>query len=31
MPWKNIGRFSDDELKAIHAYLKTVDIPLPPK
>jgi mono/diheme cytochrome c family protein len=31
MPWKNIGRFSDDELRAIHAYLKTVDIPLPPQ
>jgi mono/diheme cytochrome c family protein len=31
MPWKNIGRFSDDELKAIHAYLKSVEIPLPPQ
>ena len=31
MPWKNIGRFSDDELRAIHAYLKSVEIPLPPK
>jgi mono/diheme cytochrome c family protein len=31
MPWKNIGRFSDDELRAIHAYLKSVDIPLPPQ
>jgi mono/diheme cytochrome c family protein len=31
MPWKNIGRFSDEELEAIHAYLKTVDIPLPPQ
>jgi mono/diheme cytochrome c family protein len=31
MPWKNIGRFSDDELRAIHSYLKTVEIPLPPQ
>jgi mono/diheme cytochrome c family protein len=31
MPWKNIGRFSDTELKAIHAYLKSVEIPLPPQ
>ena len=31
MPWKNIGRFSDVELTAIHAYLKSVEIPLPPQ
>jgi mono/diheme cytochrome c family protein len=31
MPWKNIGRFGEDELRAIHAYLKTVEIPLPAK
>jgi mono/diheme cytochrome c family protein len=31
MPWKNIGRFSDTELQAIHAYLKSVEIPLPAK
>jgi mono/diheme cytochrome c family protein len=31
MPWKNIGRFSDDELRAIHTYLKSVEIPLPAK
>jgi mono/diheme cytochrome c family protein len=29
MPWKNIGRFSDVELRAIHAYLRSVEIPLP--
>ena len=31
MPWKNIGRFTDEELRAIHAYLKSVEIPLPPQ
>jgi mono/diheme cytochrome c family protein len=31
MPWQNIGRFNDTELKAIHAYLKSVEIPLPPQ
>lgn len=28
MPWKFIGRLDDDELQAIHAYLKKVEIPL---
>jgi mono/diheme cytochrome c family protein len=31
MPWRNISRFGEDEVRAIHAYLKTVEIPLPPK
>lgn len=31
MPWQNIGRFDDDELRAIHAYLKSIEIPLPAK
>ena len=31
MPWRNISRFGDDELRAIHAYLRTVEIPLPPQ
>ena len=30
MPWKNIGRFGDDEIRAIHLYLKSIEIPLPP-
>ena len=29
MPWRNISRFGEDEIRAIHAYLKTVEIPLP--
>ena len=29
MPWRNISRFGEDEVRAIHAYLKTVEIPLP--
>ena len=28
MPWKNIGRFGEDELRAVHAYLRTIEIPL---
>lgn len=28
MPWKFIGRLDDDELRAIHAYLVKVEIPL---
>ena len=31
MPWRNISRFGEDEVRAIHAYLKTVEIPLPAK
>lgn len=31
MPWKAVARFGEDEVRAIHAYLKTVEIPLPPQ
>ena len=31
MPWNFVGRFSDDEILAIHAYLRTAEIPLPAK
>jgi mono/diheme cytochrome c family protein len=30
MPWKNVGRFGDDEIRAIHLYLRSIEIPVPP-